>query len=222
MLISLSKLKEYIPEKVQDALLTRFRKGPVDSVESLADFVQTRAAYVTQTSLYGYIKNRMGIKYPEMFADETMAKSINIAKWRTYGSCIADLAIFSAASVGCGERLTHEEMTGLARHCYDYSVGESFDDDDALSLRDEIATTFEQRLQEADWNTAADGENAFLNSPVDLIRNAPIADELKAFDMDIVINSTRFRWRDIRSQLRSRLDAVAVAAEFRRQSGDTL
>ena len=105
MAFSLSKLKEMVPEKVWDSLTIRFRQGPITTVEGLTEFVQTRSAYVAQTSLYGYLKNRMGIKYPEMFADETMAQSIDLAKWRTYGSCLADLAIFAGASTGADGRL---------------------------------------------------------------------------------------------------------------------
>ncbi|MEM7429819.1 MAG: hypothetical protein AAF441_27430 [Pseudomonadota bacterium] len=128
MPISLSKLRDLLPEKVQEALTTRFRKGPIDSVEALADFVQTRGSYVAQTSLYGYLKNRMGISYPKMFEDEVMAKSINIAKWRTYGSCLSDLSIFASATAGSGNRMTDARMSDLARHCFDYAVSESFDD----------------------------------------------------------------------------------------------
>ena len=71
---------------------------------------------------------------------------------------------------------------------------------------------------QTDWHSAADGENAFAQSPVDLVRHAPIADELKELDVDIVVNSTRFRWRDIRTQLRERLDPAAVAADWSSQA----
>ncbi len=203
-----------VPPKIRQALTTRFRQGPIGSVGELADFVQTRSAYVAQTSLYGYLKNRMGIKYPAMFADETMAVSINLAKWRTYGSCLSDLAIFAAALVGAGSRLSDKQACDLARHCFEYSVGVSFDDDHVRALEDEIEKNFARRLAKTDWTSAASGENAFLNSPVDLIRFAPIADELKELDVDIVVNSTRFRWKDIRDQLRNRIDREAILADF--------
>ena len=48
----------------------RFDKSPIQTVEALTDFVETRAAYVAQTSLYGYLKTRMGTRYPHMFRDE--------------------------------------------------------------------------------------------------------------------------------------------------------
>ncbi|MEM7429412.1 MAG: hypothetical protein AAF441_25320, partial [Pseudomonadota bacterium] len=186
--------------------------------EALADFVQTRGSYVAQTSLYGYLKNRMGISYPKMFEDEVMAKSINIAKWRTYGSCLSDLSIFASATAGSGNLLTDARMSDLARHCFDYAVSESFDDEDAQALKTEILAAFDGRLAEADWPAAPEGENAFLASPVDLLRFAPIADHLKEFDVEIVVNSTRFRWRDIRTQLRERIDSEAIAQAWNEHS----
>ncbi len=214
MAFSLSKLKEIVPLKIWDSLTIRFRQGPITTVPELAEFVQTRAAYVAQTSLYGYLKNRMGIKYPEMFADETMAASIDLAKWRTYGSCLADLAIFAAASTGAEGRLNAEDTAGLAARCFHTALDASFDEPEAKDMIEEIRALFEARAAETDWASAADGENAFAASPVDLVRHAPIADELKELDVDIVVNSTRFRWRDIRKQLRARIDPAAVAADW--------
>lgn len=214
MAFSIRTLKKMVPNKVWDSLTIRFRKGPIDSVQGLTEFVQTRAAYVAQTSLYGYLKNRMGIKYPEMFADETMAASIDLAKWRTYGSCLADLAIFAAASTGAEGRMSEQATAALAAHCFHAALNASFEDPGAQDLMDEIAAQFEARAADANWSTAAEGENAFEASPVDLVRHAPIADELKELDVDIVVNSTRFRWRDIRTQLRERLEPAAISAEW--------
>lgn len=214
MAFSLSKLKEMVPEKIWDSLTIRFRQGPITEVAQLAEFVQTRAAYVAQTSLYGYLKNRMGIKYPEMFADETMAASIDLAKWRTYGSCLADLAIFAGASTGAEGRLEAGESARLAAHCFHTALEASFDEPGAEAMIDQIKTLYAARAGETDWSSAAEGENAFVASPVDLVKHAPIADELKELDVDIVVNSTRFRWRDIRKQLRQRIDPAAVAADW--------
>ena len=221
MEFSLSKLTNRISERLSDSLKIRFRRGAIGSVDELCEFVETRAAYVAQTSLYGYLKNRMGIKYPEMFADETMAASIDLAKWRTYGSCLADLSNFAAATAGAQDRLADEQKSRLAQVCFERAVSRSFDQPEAIALLDEINAVFDKSKAELDWANAAEGENAFLNSPVDLVRHAPIADELKELDVDIVVNSTRFRWRDIRKQLRDRIDRDAVSADWLGTHADT-
>jgi hypothetical protein len=45
-----------------------------------------------------------------------------------------------------------------------------------------------------------------------LLRYAPIVDEFKELDREIVRNSIRFRWRDVRAQLRRRLRPEAFNA----------
>ena len=42
------------------------------------------------------------------------------------------------------------------------------------------------------------------------MRLAPVVDELKEFDEPIVLNSVRFRWQEVRRELRKALDAEAV------------
>jgi hypothetical protein len=55
------------------------------------------------------------------------------------------------------------------------------------------------------------------DSPSALVEWAPIADELKDYDVDIVKNSMRFKWKRIRDQFETLLDADAVLADWREQ-----
>ena len=48
--------------------------------------------------------------------------------------------------------------------------------------------------------------------PSALVEWAPIVDELKQMDEEIVINSVRFRWQKVRQDLREALDAGSVLA----------
>lgn len=214
--LSISRLIEAIPPQIRRALTLRFDRSPFDTVDKLAEFVQTRAAYVTQTSLYGYLKTRMGTRYRVMFEDEVFSRSINFAKWRVYASCLSDLAVFAAATVHVRSGLEEKQTAELARFCFEAAVKADFPDADDAELMTKVPKDFAKRLQNTDWSTAAEGENAFEASPVDLIAWAPIADELKKLDEEIVINSTRFRWRDVREQLRKRVDAAAIADEWGR------
>ena len=62
----------------------------IKSKGDLQKFIQQRSAHVTQTTLYGYLKTRIGVKYTAMVEDEVFSKSINIAKWNIYMIAIAD------------------------------------------------------------------------------------------------------------------------------------
>ena len=74
----------------------------------------------------------------------------------------------------------------------------------------EGAQAVRERLHRCNWSAVADDESAFTASPEALVRHAPIIPELMALDEEIVRNSVRFRWQEIRRELRSTLDADAV------------
>ena len=57
-----------------------------------------------------------------------------------------------------------------------------------------------------DWRAVDDDESEFSASPEALVRHAPIIPELMALDEEIVRNSVRFRWQEVRRELRAKLD----------------
>ena len=73
-------------------IASKFSK--INSEKDLQKFIQERSAHVTQTTLYGYLKTRMGHKFALMVSDETFSKSINIAKWNIYVEAISDLTFY--------------------------------------------------------------------------------------------------------------------------------
>ena len=86
-MITLKSAWEYLfPYK---KIASKFSK--INSEKDLQNFIQERSAHVTQTTLYGYLKTRMGHKFTLMVQDEEFSKSINIAKWNIYVEAISDL-----------------------------------------------------------------------------------------------------------------------------------
>ena len=76
-------LKEYfIP------FLKYFKKTKkIENYLDLKEFIQKKSAWVSQVTLYGYLKTRMGAKYVLMFEDEIFLGSINKAKWNILFNC---------------------------------------------------------------------------------------------------------------------------------------
>ena len=66
----------------------------INSLKDLQNFIQERSAHVTQTTLYGYLKTRMGHKFTLMVDDEEFSKSINLAKWNIYMVALADCSFY--------------------------------------------------------------------------------------------------------------------------------
>lgn len=197
------------------ALAVRFDKSPLDTVGKMTEFVQTRSSYISQTALYGYLKARMGTRFRVMFEDDVFSRSIRIAAIKTFASCAADLAIFASATAGAEDIGGSDEMAALAQVCFSGALEGGLSDEDREHLPDDVLSGFSARTKETHWSNAALGENAFDGSADDLLRFAPVIDEFKRLDEEIVRNSIRFRWTDIRKQWRQRVDGNAIFRDLR-------
>lgn len=198
-------------------LRTRRDTAPIDSVAALENFVATRSAYIAQKTLYGYVKTRMGTRYPIMFEDEKIIASLNIAKMHVFAACLSDLAIYAVATALQARPLGNDAREALARHCYAAGLRENAAGAPAEFSAQECITEFDRRLAETDWPRDARLPENFTYSPRALFRWAPIDDKLKKFDGEIIENSVKYAWRDIREQFGKRIDGDAVAADWVRQ-----
>lgn len=192
---------------------------PVDTPEALARFLDTRASFVAQTSLYGYLRTRAGMRYPELFQDDPFVEAINIAKWHVWLDCLSDIAVHA------GSRLALEaprEVSRVARMMTSAlddilaSAGAPAEAGDEFAAH---AQRVRHRVARTDWLSVGPEDAAFTESPAGLVRWAPVMDELKQLDEEIVRNSVRFRWREVRRDFASRLDAQALLGAIPRDQG---
>ncbi|WP_260901876.1 hypothetical protein [Chelativorans salis] len=192
----------------------RRETGPIDTVEALARFVHTRAAFVAQKKLYGYLKARMGTRYPSMFEDDVFVESINVAKRHVFAACLSDIAVHTVARVVAAGGLEDEAGRRLALQCYEAGLAANRDD-----LKDEAMlaawrSSFSERLEKAHWENLAAGGDCFTESPKALYHWAPIDETLKRYDREIVENSIRFAWAEIVRDFRKRSLPAAIAGDF--------
>ena len=211
----LTKILDFLPQFVA-RLRIRRDSGPIDSVDALSTFVSTRSAFVAQKTLYGYLKTRMGTRYPSMFEDDVIISSINIAKMHVFAACLSDLAIFAAFRALHSETTDESAYRDLALRCFRRGLTDN--EEQALSIERfspvEAQTDFERRLAFHDWGSSLPAPELFTASPAALFDWAPIAPQLKRDDKEIVQNSIKFTWRDVRVQLDKRVDPVAIAADL--------
>jgi hypothetical protein len=190
-------------------------RGAIDSLDALERFVATRAAFVAQKSLYGYLKTRIGTRYPTVFEDPPFLASINIAKFQVFAACLADLAIFAVAEGFARQAVPAGERARIALGCYRRGLEDNQEQMPPAFSPEAGLAAFEARLAGTDWAFGARQRENFRESPMALFDWAPIAPELKDRDREIVENSIRFEWREIREQYKKRLDAGALLLDWR-------
>lgn len=188
----------------------RRREEPVNDRASLRRFLETRASYVAQTSLYGYLRTRAGMVYPQLFDDDAFVRSINIAKWHIWLACLSDLSVYAGGLLARHPQAAASAVGTLMRELVNAILEDAGTPDDAGDEFGAHAERVRARLAGCDWAEVTDDEAAFSASPTALIRWAPVVENLKELDEGIVRNSVRFRWQEIRRSLRRNLDAEAV------------
>ena len=161
----------------------------IKSKSDLQKFIQQRSAHVTQTTLYGYLKTRIGVKYTAMVDDEVFSKSINIAKWNIYMIAIADCAFFTFSYLISEKNLKENDCKEIYLDIIEKEKANGLSDEVYLKARQE----FLNRYEKIDFHKYY-LDNPFKESCMALYNWAPIADELKILDKEIVLNSMRLKW----------------------------
>ena len=178
-------------------------------IESLSYFLFSRASHVAQTSLYGYLRTRAGTRFPELFENPDILKSINIAKWHVWVACVSDLAIFIgqlAKQAGIDEAKIVQLLSEALNHVFEEA---GTPDEAGDGFIDSINKAC-QRIDNFSYSETLVDDDIFSQSPEALFYWSPIADELKERDENIVRNSVRFRWIEVRRSCRKLIDFEAL------------
>ena len=188
----------------------RGRAEAVRDVGGAADFVRGRAAFVAQSSLYGYIKTRAGFEYFRLFEDDQFLRSVNIAKWNIFAACAGDLSLFCGAHLRRRLPAPPEKVAPFMEAATDMVFAETPNPPDAGPDYPRLVGEAKTRARNAPWGRLADDESPFVCSPPALVYWAPVHDSLKARDAEIVENSIAFKWKEIRAEFRRQADAPSL------------
>ncbi len=187
----------------------------LDDIGKLENFVASRAAFISQKKLYGYLKERIGTRWPAMFEDETFRYSIAIASMQVFAASLSDLTIHAVAHALAGSGETDEAKAEIALACYTRGLRNNEIEAVKEFSSEQAIAEFAVRLEGTDWNFGARLPENFNRSPAALLKWAPIAQRHKQFDAEIVENSMKFAWVEVREQFARRLNADAIARAVR-------
>ncbi len=186
------------------------REEPVNDRESLKRFLNTRASFVGQFSLYGYLRTRAGMRYPELFDNDPFVVSINIAKWQVWLACLSDLAVFAGGLLNRYPDAREKDISALMQQLVDEILDETGIPEEAGDQFAASAGEVRKRIATCRWRDVTDDEGPFSESPVALVKWSPVVEDLKELDGEIVSNSIRFRWQKVRRDLRDAIDAGKI------------
>ena len=190
--LKLSYLKEYF-----SPLLKYFKKNKkIENYFDLKEFIQKKSAWVSQVTLYGYLKTRMGAKYVLMFEDEVFLRSINKAKWNIYVVALQDLTFYTISYLKNERNLNDTEKS---KEIYFNILDEELKNEIPSEIYEKAKREFSQRYEKINW-IEYHQSLPFNTSSLSLYQWSPIADELKTLDKKIVLNSMILKWDNVKNE----------------------
>jgi len=176
-------------------------KNKINNLDDLEAFIQSKSAWVTQVTLYGYLKTRMGTRYVLHFENETFMKSVNLAKWKIYSVALQDLTFFTFSHLKANFNYQEVEKS---KEIFFKILDDEISNKMPLDIINECKKDFDQRLQNINWDTYSE-DLPFNLSALSLYQWAPIADELKTLDRKIVLNSVILKWDIVKKEFKERV-----------------
>ena len=176
-------------------------KTKISNLDELEDFIQSKSAWVTQVTLYGYLKTRMGTRYVLHFENDKFMASVNLAKWNIYAVALQDLTFFTFSYLKYN--LNYQDID-KAEEIFLKILDDETLNKMPIDVIDEAKKNFNERLQNINWNTYCN-DLPFNPSALSLYKWAPIADELKQLDRKIVLNSVILKWDVIKKEFIERI-----------------
>jgi hypothetical protein len=176
-------------------------KKKIRNLDELEKFIQTKSAWVSQVTLYSYLKTRMGTRYVLHFDNDEFMKSVNKAKWNIYAASLQDLTFFIFSYLKVHFNL---EETNKAKEIFLKILDDETTNDMPLDIVYEAKKNFNERLRSINWDKYYN-DLPFNPSALSLYKWAPIADELKTLDRKIVLNSVILKWDIIKKEFQDRI-----------------
>ena len=183
-----------------------YKLPAIESMDQLIDFIDQKSSFVSQVTLYTYVKARAGTQYPKMFTNEDFLTSLRIARWHIYGASVCDLTLFTVAQFHKEGRIDKTESVALCTTIIDNIFHKIDQQDIDINAFTDISERGEKRARFIDWHAIADGPGAFQTSSDAVFRWAPIADSLKNDDEEIIRNSIHLRWIGVRRDLKETIN----------------
>ena len=177
-------------------------KKKIRDFDELEKFIQTKSAWVSQVTLYSYLKTRMGTRYVLHFENDEFMKSVNLAKWNIYAVALQDLTFFVFSYIKTNFNLKEIDK---AKEIFHKILDDETSNQMPLEIIEEAKKSFNERFEKINWESYF-GDIPFNQSALSLYKWAPIAESLKLLDRKIVLNSVILKWDVIKKEFGERIE----------------
>ena len=166
----------------------------ITNFDDLRNFISNKSAYVSQFTLYGYLRTRMGgINFYKSLNDVPFGTSVNIARWNIFLVSVQDLLLFTFSYI---YNKQDRNIITYTNSFFKKILEEQQPFGLEIELKNKSIKEFDERIKKVNWHMCYK-QKPFEKSCEALFTWAPIADQLKDLDREIVINSMDVQWQNI-------------------------
>ena len=189
------------------------RQNRIDEVESLRSFVSSRSSYIAQVSLYGYLKARAGTQYVSLIKDPLFASSMKTARNQIFFACLMDLTLHVLKTIYARKQQNFQNLDPFARQFFIQTLAKAPEEVFEGLEREKIILEFEKHLSKHNWSGTDDSHESFSGSRSALLKWAPVVEEFKIQDEEIVSNSIHFKWLRVCQEFEKLTDFEKIQLE---------
>ena len=185
----------------------------IDEVESLRSFVSSRSSYMAQVSLYGYLKARAGTQYVSLIKDPLFASSMKTARNQIFFACLMDLTLHVLKTIHARKQQNFQNLDPFARQFFIQTLAKAPEEVFESLEREKVILEFEKHLSRHNWSGTDDSHESFSGSLSALLKWAPVVEEFKIQDEEIVSNSIYFKWLRVCQEFEKLTDFEKIRLE---------
>ena len=124
-------------------------KKKIKSLDDLEEFIQSKSAWVTQVTLYGYLKTRMGTRYVLHFENDEFMSSVNLAKWNIYSVALQDLTLYTFSYLKNNFNFNDLEKS---KEIFLKILDDEISNKMPLNIIEDAKNNFSERLHDINWD----------------------------------------------------------------------
>ena len=168
---------------------------------------------MAQVSLYGYLKARAGTQYVSLIKDPLFASSMKTARNQIFFACLMDLTLHVLKTIHARKQHNFQNLDPFARQFFIHTLAKAPEEVFESLEREKVILEFEKHLIRYNWSGTDDYHESFSGSRSALLEWAPVGEEFKIQDEEIVSNSIHFKWLRVCQEFEKLTDFEKIRLE---------
>jgi hypothetical protein len=196
-------------------LWRRLRPPPIATAESLASFLEERAALIAQKCAIEDCRGKTGLASYALFTEEPFLKALDVCRWETFVAALGDLVIVTeghlrphvAAERRASLRAALASLYSTVLSRLPAPVHRAHGWGDAIA-------SFPTRLADAGRSEPRLARDIADHSAKRLFETLPIHASMRALDEEVVYGAVRFRMIAVSQELQRRAIVSALVGQL--------